>query len=333
MADIKPIRIAITGAAGQIGYSLIFRIASGGLFGPDQPVALHLIEVTPAMNALKGVVMELQDCAFPLLKEIVATDNLDEGFKDVNWAILVGSFPRKAGMERSDLLQINGKIFIEQGQAIERNAASDIRVLVVGNPCNTNAWIAMKSAPKIPSDRWFAMTRLDENRAKGQLALRANVPNNVVKNMAIWGNHSSTQFPNFNHATINGAPATSVINDEHWLKEIFIPTVQQRGAAVIQARGASSAASAANAAIDTVRSLVFPTPAGEFFSVAVCSNGAYGVPSGVMSSFPIRTEDGKTWKIVEGLSLDEFSKEKVRESLEELLQEQAIAAEAMAASV
>lgn len=329
MADIKPIRIAITGAAGQIGYSLIFRIASGGLFGPDQPVALHLIEVTPAMNALKGVVMELQDCAFPLLTEIVATDDLDEGFKDANWAILVGSFPRKAGMERSDLLQINGKIFIEQGQAIERNAAEDIRVLVVGNPCNTNAWIAMKSAPKIPADRWFAMTRLDENRAKGQLALHANVPNNTVKNMAIWGNHSSTQFPNFNHATIRGVPATSVIADEHWLKEIFIPTVQQRGAAVIQARGASSAASAANAAIDTVRSLAFPTPAGEFFSVAVCSNGAYGVPSGIMSSFPIRTEDGKTWKIVEGLSLDEFSKERVRQSVEELLQEQAIASEAM----
>lgn len=329
MPKLKPIRIAITGAAGQIGYSLIFRIASGALFGPNQPVALHLIEVTPALNALKGLVMELQDCAFPLLTEIIATDDPNEGFKDVNWAILVGSFPRKAGMERNDLLQINGKIFIAQGQAIERNAASDIRVLVVGNPCNTNAWIAMKSAPSIPSDRWFAMTRLDENRAKSQLALHANVHNQVVKNIAIWGNHSSTQYPNFNHATIDGQPATTVIKDEHWLKEIFIPTVQQRGSAVIQARGASSAASAANAAIDTIRSLIHPTPASEFFSVAVCSTGAYGVPSGIMSSFPIRTEDGKTWQIVEGLPLDEFSKERIRLSVEELLQEQAIAAEAM----
>jgi malate dehydrogenase len=327
MTQPKPIRVAITGAGGQIGYALLFRIASGALFGPDQPVAIHLLEIPQALPALKGLVMELEDCAFPLLTDVVATDNPDEAFKDVNWAILVGSFPRKAGMERKDLLEMNGKIFLEQGSAIERNAAPDIRVLVVGNPCNTNAWIAMKSAPNIPSDRWFAMTRLDENRAKTQLALKAKVPVTAVKNLAIWGNHSGTQYPNFHDATINGKPAAEVINDDHWMQEVFIPTVQQRGAAVIQARGASSAASAANAAIDTIRSLTQPTPAGEFFSVGVCSTGAYAVPQGLMSSFPIRTEDGKTWKIVEGLPLNDFSKERIRKSLEELLEEQAIAGE------
>lgn len=319
-----PIRVAVTGAAGQIGYSLLFRIASGGMFGPDQPVALNLIEVTPALGALQGVVMELEDCAFPLLTDIVATDSLDVGFKNVNWALLVGSVPRKAGMERQDLLNINGKIFIGQGQAIERNAAPDIRTLVVGNPCNTNAWIAMKSAPSIPTDRWFAMTRLDENRAKSQLAAKAGVPVSQVTNLAIWGNHSSTQYPDFYNAKIKGVNALNVIKDEAWLKETFIPVVQQRGAAIIKARGASSAASAANAIVDTVRSLVMPTVEGDFHSVAVCSDGRYGVPAGTISSFPIRTQDGKTWEIVDGLEINPFSRGKIDASVEELLQEQAL---------
>ncbi len=245
-----PIRVAITGAAGQIGYSLLFRIASGSMFGPDQPVILHLIEIEPALGALNGVVMELQDCAFPLLKGIVPTANLDEGFAGVNWSLLVGSVPRKAGMERKDLLGINGKIFIGQGKAIERNAASDVRVLVVGNPCNTNCLIAMNNAKGVPSDRWFAMTRLDENRAKSQLAIKAGVDVTSVSNLAIWGNHSSTQYPDFYNARINGRPATEVIADHDWLATEFISTVQQRGGAIIKARGSSSAASAANAVVD-----------------------------------------------------------------------------------
>lgn len=320
----QPIRIAITGAAGQIGYSLLFRIASGALFGPEQPIALNLIEITPALEALKGVVMELEDCAFPLLTDIVPTDDLHTGFKNVNWALLVGSVPRKTGMERKDLLQINGKIFVAQGQAIEKNAASDIRTLVVGNPCNTNAWIAMKSAPSIPTNRWFAMTRLDENRAKSQLAQKANVPVSVVSHMAIWGNHSATQYPDFYNAKINNQPATEVIKDDEWLKNTFIANVQQRGAAIIKARGLSSAASAANGIIDTVRSLTTPTRPNDFHSVAVCSEGQYDTPKGLMTSFPIRTEDGINWKIVEQLSMPEFSKQKIQLSIEELQQEQSL---------
>ena len=272
----EPIRIAVTGAAGHIGYSLLFRIASGAMFGPDQPVALNLIEIEPAMNALKGVCMELDDCAFPLLKEIVPTSDLDEGFKDVNWALLIGSVPRKKGMERADLLGINGKIFTGQGQAIARNAAKDVRVLVVGNPCNTNCLIAMKSAPDIPANRWFAMTRLDENRAKTQLAQKAGVEVTEVSNMAIWGNHSPTMYPDFYNAKIGGKAANEVIGDEEWLKETFVPTVGKRGAAIIEARGASSAASAANAVVDTVVSLTTETPEGDWFSVAVASKGEYG---------------------------------------------------------
>src|ERR1700747_1039489 len=248
-----PIKVAVTGDAGQIGYSLLFRIASGALFGPEQPVALSLIEIPPALGALEGVVMELKDCAFPLLKSITPTADLNEGFREVNWALLVGSIPRKAGMERGDLLGINGKIFIGQGQAIQKNAAKDVRVLVVGNPCNTNCLIAMNNAKDVPSDRWFAMTRLDENRAKAQLAAKAGSHNSQVTNLTIWGNHSSTQYPDFFNAKIEGNLATEVIKDEAWFKEAFIPTVQQRGAAIIKARGASSAASAANAAVDTVR--------------------------------------------------------------------------------
>src|SRR5262245_52932434 len=270
-----PIRVAVTGAAGQIGYSLLFRIASGAMFGPNQPVILHLVEIEPALKALNGVVMELDDCAFPLLKGVVPTADLSEGFKGVNWALLVGSVPRKAGMERKDLLGINGKIFIGQGKAIEQNASKDVRVLVVGNPCNTNCLIAMNNAPGVSKDRWFAMTRLDENRAKTQLAKKAGVDVTAVSNLAIWGNHSSTMYPDFANAKINGQPVPSVINDEAWLKGEFISTVQQRGAAIIKARGLSSAASAANAVVDTVRSLTTPTPAGDWYSVAVCSPGDY----------------------------------------------------------
>src|SRR6202045_3068243 len=285
----SPLRVTVTGAAGQIGYALVFRIASGEMFGADQPIALHLIEIPVALNALEGVVMELHDCAFPLLQSIVPTADLDEGFREINWALLVGSVPRKAGMERKDLLGINGKIFIGQGQAIERNANADVRVLVVGNPCNTNCLIAMNNAKEIPRDRWFAMTRLDENRARAQLAHKAGVEITRVTNMAIWGNHSSTQYPDFYNAQIANKPAHEVIGDEKWLKEDFIAAVQQRGAAIIKARGLSSAASAANAVIDTVRSLMTPTPEGDWYSVGISSDGSYGVEEGIISSFPIRT--------------------------------------------
>src|ERR1700732_3007914 len=259
----SPIKVAITGAAGQIGYALVFRVASGAMFGPDQPVALHLIEIPAGFEALKGVVMELDDCAFPLLKNVVATTDLEEGFRGVNWALLVGSVPRKAGMERKDLLGINGKIFIGQGQAIAKNAAADVRILVIGNPCNTNCLIAMNNARAVPRDRWFAMTRLDENRAKAQLAHKAGVEVTRVTNMTIWGNHSATQYPDFYNAKIDNRPAHEVIADEKWLKEEFISAVQQRGAAVIKARGLSSAGSAANAIVDTVRFLTDATPAAD----------------------------------------------------------------------
>lgn len=313
----KPIRVAVTGAAGNIGYALVFRIASGALFGPDQPVALNLIEIPPALNALKGVVMELDDCAFPLLKDVVATTDLDEGFKDVNWCLLVGSKPRGPGMERADLLKDNGKIFIGQAKAIQKNAASDVRVLVVGNPCNTNCLIALNNAPDVPKDRWFAMTRLDENRAKTQLAQKAGVDVTEVRKLAIWGNHSPTMYPDFYNAEIGGGSAAEVINDEQWLKDIFVPTVGKRGAAIIAARGQSSAASAANAAIDTVRSLHFPTPEGDWTSVAVVSDGSYGVPEGLVSSFPVRST-GNGWEIVQGVELNEYSKEKIFQSIKEL---------------
>ncbi len=313
-----PIRVAVTGAAGQIGYALLFRIASGAMFGPDQPVKLNLIEIEPAMNALRGVCMELDDCAFPLLKEIVPTCDLEEGFKDVNWALLVGSVPRKKGMERADLLGINGKIFTGQGQAIARYASDDVRVLVVGNPCNTNSMIAMTSAPEVPANRWFAMTRLDENRAKTQLAQKAGVDVTEVTNMAIWGNHSPTMFPDFYNAMIGGKAANEVIGDEEWLKETFVPTVGKRGAAIIEARGASSAASAANAVVDTIISLTNQTPEGDWYSVCVCSNGEYGTEAGLLTSFPIRTKEDGSWEIVEGLELNDYSKSKVQASVDEL---------------
>jgi malate dehydrogenase len=320
-----PVKVAVTGAAGQIGYSLLFRIASGALFGPEQPVELHLIEIEPGMKALGGVVMELNDCAFPLLKKIVPTASLDEGFSGVSWALLVGSVPRKAGMERGDLLGINGRIFIGQGRAIEKNAASDARVLVVGNPCNTNCLIALNNAKGVATDRWFAMTRLDENRAKAQLAQKAGVDVTQVTNLAIWGNHSATQYPDFYNAKIGGKPANEVIGDGEWLKSTFIPCVQKRGAAIIEARGLSSAASAANAAIDTVVSLTTPTPAGDWFSVAVVSDGSYGVEKGIVSSFPIRT-DGRKWEIVQGVPVNEFSRSKIDATVNELKEEKALVA-------
>ncbi|MEI6713782.1 MAG: malate dehydrogenase [Verrucomicrobiota bacterium] len=317
----NPVRIAVTGAAGQIGYSLLFRIASGAMFGADQPVELSLIEVPGALGALEGVAMELDDCAFPLLKKVVATADLDEGFRGVNWSLLVGSVPRKAGMERGDLLGINGKIFTGQGLAIQKNAASDTRVLVVGNPCNTNCLIAMNNAKDVPSDRWFAMTRLDENRAKSQLANKAGVEVSKVTNLAIWGNHSATQYPDFFNAKIDGKPATEVITDHAWLETDFIKTVQQRGAAIIKARGASSAASAANAVVDTVYSIVKPTAAGDWHSVALCSNGEYGVEKGIITSFPVRTHADGRLEIVQGLSIGEFSRQKIEATVNELKEE------------
>ena len=322
----SPLNIAVTGAAGQIGYSLVFRIASGEMFGPNQPVALHLIEIPSVLGALEGVVMELHDCAFPLLHSIVPTADLNEGFRDINWALLVGSVPRKAGMERKDLLGINGKIFIGQGKAIEDNAASDVRVLVIGNPCNTNCLIAMNNAKQIPRDRWFAMTRLDENRARAQLAHKAGVEITRVTNMTIWGNHSATQYPDFYNAKIDGRAANEVIADDTWLKEAFISTVQQRGAAIIKARGMSSAASAANAIVDSVRFLTNDTPGDDWHSVALCSDGSYDVAKNLISSFPVRVRGGKP-EIVQNLPINQFSREKIDKSVAELQEEKSMVAE------
>ena len=326
MNNKPPLRVAVTGAAGQIGYALLFRIASGAMFGPNQPVILHLIEIEPALPALNGVVMELDDCAFPLLQGIVPTASLEEGFRGVNWALLVGSVPRKQGMERKDLLGINGKIFIGQGQAIEKHAAPDVRIHVVGNPCNTNCLIAMNNAPGVSRDRWFAMTRLDENRAKAQLAKKAGVAITAVTNMAIWGNHSSTQYPDFTHAKISGRPAADSIKDEAWLKGEFIANVQQRGAAIIKARGLSSAASAANAIVDSVASIANPTAAGDWHSVCLHSDGSYGIEKGLICSFPVRS-DGQKLEIVPGLNVDAFSRAKIAATVAELKEEKSLVAE------
>ena len=323
---ISPIKVAVTGAAGQIGYALVFRIASGAMFGREQPIALSLIEIPNALGALDGVVMELHDCAFPLLKSITPTADLDEGFRDVNWALLVGSVPRKAGMERKDLLGINGKIFVGQGKAIEKNAAADVRTLVIGNPCNTNCLIAMNNAKQVPKDRWFAMTRLDENRARAQLAHKAGVEITAVTKMTIWGNHSATQYPDFYNAKINGRAANEVIGDEAWLKGEFIATVQQRGAAIIKARGLSSAASAANAVIDTVRSLTTDTPKDDWHSVALCSTGEYGVEKNLIASFPTRVKNGKV-EVVTGIAVNEFSRGKIDGSVNELKEEKSLVGE------
>jgi malate dehydrogenase len=324
-----PLRVAVTGAAGQIGYALVFRIASGAMFGPNQPVILHLIEIEPALPALHGVAMELDDCAFPLLKGLVPTANLDEGFRGVNWALLVGSVPRKAGMERKDLLGINGKIFVGQGRAIQKNAASDVRVHVVGNPCNTNCLIALHNAPDISRDRFFAMTRLDENRAKAQLAKKAGADVTAVSNMTIWGNHSATQYPDFYHAKIDGKPATEVIKDEAWLQGEFIKTVQQRGAAVIKARGSSSAASAASAIVDSVRSIAEPTASGDWHSVCVFSDGSYGVEKNLVCSFPVRS-NGQKLEIVQGLAINDFSRAKIDATVKELKEERAMVTDLLA---
>jgi malate dehydrogenase len=326
MNNVQPLRVAVTGAAGAIGYSILFRIASGELFGPDQPVIVNLVDIPDALPALQGVIMELEDCASPALQKLVATADLEEGFRGINWALLIGSVSRKPGMERKDLLAINGKIFTGQGQALQKNAAKDVRILVVGNPCNTNCLIAMHSAPEIPAQRWFAMTRLDENRGKAQLAKKAGVPISAVSNLGVWGNHSPTMFPDFFHAKINGQPATAAIADENWLKTDFVTTVAQRGTSVLNARKAGSAASAANAALDTVKSIITPTPAGDWHSVSVCSDGAYGIEKGLVCSFPARS-DGRAVSIVQGLDLNEFARAKITASVNELKGEKALAAE------
>lgn len=317
---MKHVRVAITGAAGQIGYALLFRIANGDMFGKDTTVDLHLIELEHSLPALRGVVMELQDCAFPLLKNVLSTSDLNEGMRDVNWVILVGAVPRKAGMERGDLLAINGKIFTGQGQAINDNAADDVRILVVGNPCNTNCLIAMQNAPDVPSNRFYAMTMLDENRARAQLAIKANVPITAIANMNIWGNHSATQYPDFYHALINGKPASEVIHDEQWLQNDFVSIIQKRGAAVIEARGASSAASAANGIVDSVYNLVHDTPGSETYSMCLASEGQYGVDAGLIFSFPCRTVNGKL-HVVETVEHNDFGKAKLLATLNELRSE------------
>ena len=296
------------------------------MFGPDQPVILNLVDIEPALPVLQGVTMELDDCAFPLLQGITATANLDEGFRGINWALLVGSVSRKPGMERKDLLGINGKIFTGQGKALEKNAASDVRILVVGNPCNTNCLIAMNSAPGIPQERWHAMTRLDENRAKLQLARKANVAVEAVSNLVIWGNHSATQYPDFYNAKINGKPVTDLIKDEAWLKSDFVTTVSQRGTSVLKARGAGSAASAANAAIDSVRSIAETTKSGDWHSVCVPSDGSYGIEQGLICGFPVRSNGSKV-EIVQGLAINEFSRGKIDASVNELKEEKALATE------
>jgi malate dehydrogenase len=316
----KHVKVAITGAAGQIGYALIFRIASGQVFGPNTKVDLRLLELEAALPVLKGVVMELQDCAFPLLGEVIATSDVSTAMRDVNWALLVGSMPRKEGMERSDLLNMNGKIFMSQGRAINDYAARDARIFVVGNPCNTNCLIAMHHAKDFPRDRFYAMTLLDENRARSQLAIKANVPVSAITQMAIWGNHSATQYPDFYHAKIQDRPVTDVITDLNWLQQDFISTVQKRGAEVIKARGASSAASAANAALMSVYHLCHDTEQGEVFSVGRCSEGEYGVDEGLIFSVPCRTEGGKL-KVITGLTHQEFAQQKIQLTLEELRKE------------
>ena len=315
-----PVRVAVTGAAGQIGYSLVFRIASGQLLGPDQPVILQMLEIPPAMGALEGVAMELDDCAFSLLAGMELSDEPETAFAGASWALLVGSRPRTKGMERKDLLEANGGIFTRQGAALAASAAVDIRVLVVGNPANTNCLIAQRNAPDIPPERFCAMTRLDHNRAVAQLAGKAGVPVGDVRRMTIWGNHSATQYPDIFNCRIGDQPAGAVAGDQHWLEEDFIPTVQQRGAAIIEARGASSAASAANAAIDHVRDWASGTPAGDWVSVALSSDGSYGVPEGLVSSFPC-TGDGGNWRIVQGLEHNTFSRNRIDASVAELAAE------------
>ncbi len=316
----QPIRVAVSGAAGQIGYSLLFRIASGSMLGLDQPIILQLLEIPPAMKTLEGVAMELNDGAFPLLAGITQSDDPNRAFEGANIALLVGSRPRSKGMERKDLLEANGAIFTVQGKAINDNAADDVRVLVVGNPANTNALITMNNAPDVPNERFSAMTRLDHNRAIAQLANKLDAPVGIIKRMTIWGNHSATQYPDVFHCTVNGSAAVSAVGGEGWLTDTFIPTVQQRGAAIIEARGLSSAASAASAAVDHVRDWMLGSADGDWVSMAICSDGSYGVPEGLMSSFPVVCADG-SYTVVAGLSINEFSRARIDASVAELAEE------------
>merc|ERR1712088_454373 len=326
----EPIRVVITGAAGQIGYSLIYMVGSGYVFGADQPVVLHLLDIAPMMGVLNGVVMEIADCAMPLVKDVVATDDAVKAFTNVDAAFMVGAMPRREGMERKDLLAANVKIFKVQGQALDQFAKKSVKVLVVGNPANTNALICSHYAPSIPKENFSAMTRLDQNRAAAQLANKAGVGVADVKNVIIWGNHSSTQFPDAAHATISGKPAPEVIGDAEWLKTVFLPTVQKRGAAVIAARKLSSAMSAAKAASDHMKSIWSGTPEGEFVSMGVFSDGSYGTSEGVMFSFPVQITD-KKWSIVQGLNLDDFAKEKLAATGKELCEEREEALEVCSA--
>ncbi len=319
MADV--IRVAVTGAAGQVAYAMLGRLASGEVFGPNQKIILQLLEIPQAMPALEGVAMELDDCSFATLQDVIVTDDPAKAFRDCNWALLVGSFPRKQGMERKDLLGINGKIFIGQGKALAANAAKDVRILVVGNPCNTNCLVAYHNGKDIAADRWTAMTRLDHNRARTALAKKAGVANADVTQVTIWGNHSNTQYPDFTNARIKGRPAPEVITDRNWLENVFVPQCQNRGAAVIKARGSSSALSAANGALDHVKSLLQPTPANDWVSAAVISKGEYGVPAGLVFSYPCRSDGQGRLSVVEGLKLDAFGQEKFQKTLHELQEE------------
>lgn len=316
-----PVRVGVSGAGGQIGYALLFRLASGAVFGPDQPVSLRMLEISPALPSLRGTMMELDDCAFPLLADMDASDKAEVAFEGTDWVILVGGLPRKDGMSRADLIRANGPIFTGQGKAINDVAGPKVRVLVVANPCNTNCLIARSHAPKVAADRWFAMTRLDQNRAASQLAQKAGVPVGSVKKVTIWGNHSDTQYPDYKNAEIAGVAATKVISDETWFQETFIPTVAKRGGAVIKARGASSAASAANAALDTVRSLHAPTPPGEWFSAGIVSDGSYGIPTGLIYSFPLVSKGAGNWSIVPDLPLDDNARKRLDASAAELMSE------------
>lgn len=322
----SPVRVTVTGAAGQIGYALLFRIASGEMFGPDTPVALQLLEITPALGALDGVKMELDDCAFPLLSEVVCTDDADIAFGDADAAVLVGAMPRKAGMERADLLSANGGIFKPQGAALSRSAKRDVKVLVVGNPANTNALIAMHNAPDLDPSQFTAMTRLDHNRAISQLAARTAAPVSTIRKMTIWGNHSTTQYPDLFNCEVDGRNAFDLVGDEAWVADAFIPTVAKRGAAIIEARGASSAASAANGAVDHIRDWALGTAEGDWVSMAVPSDGSYGVPEGIISSFPCVTSEG-AYEIVHGLDVGEFSRQRIDASVAELVAERDAVAE------
>jgi malate dehydrogenase len=317
----SPIRVAVTGAGGQIGYALLFRIASGSVFGPNQPVSLQMLEITPVLPALNGTIMELEDCAFPLLAEVKSSDKAEEAFEGADWVILVGGLPRKDGMSRAELIRANGPIFTGQGKAINSAAGPNVRILTVANPCNTNCLIARSHAPKVPTDRWFAMTRLDQNRAVALLAKKAGEPVGAVSNLTIWGNHSDTQYPDYKNAKINGKPAIQVISDASWFTDTYVPTVAKRGGAVIKARGGSSAASAANAAIDSVRALHVPTAPGDWFSSAVVSDGSYGIPAGLIYSFPLVSKGNAAWSIAAGVPIDDEARSRLDASVAELVSE------------